>query len=74
MKTVGNTISLTLASQKDIDRYWGIAAAWADQVSWKYYQNQRFTQIKGIAEFLANQDGFTVYYSNVGQEYKKLCL
>ena len=62
-------MKLKLASDVQRARYWDTATAWADQQDWLYYVNDRFPAVKGVAEFLANQDGYTVFESYVGREY-----
>ena len=51
--------------------YWDTAFAWADQQDWAYYNDDKFPATKGVAEFLANQDGYTLFESYVGREYDK---
>jgi hypothetical protein len=62
-------MKLKLASDEDRDKYWRIAFAWRDQQEWAYYQPDKFAAAKGVAEFLANQNGETCFESYVGREY-----
>lgn len=65
-------MKLTLANEKDRARYWGMAQLWSAQQDWAYYRNDKFPAIKGVAEYLANQNGETVFESYVGREYERL--
>ena len=62
-------MKLKLANDKDMANYWRKAITWADQQDWAYYQKDKFPAIKGVAEFLANTNGFTLFESYVGREY-----
>ena len=65
-------MKLKLASKEQRDKYWDVAFDWSNQQDWAYYNDDRFPAEKGIAEFLANQDGYTLFESYVGREYDKL--
>ena len=65
-------MKLKLADDEQRTKYWNRAKAWSDQQDWDYYQKDAFASNKGIAEFLANQDGYTVFESYVGREYEKV--
>lgn len=60
---------LKMSTDEQIKEYWDKAKVWSDQQDWAYYRTDEFAARKGIAEYLANQDGLTVFYSNVGREY-----
>lgn len=64
-------MKLTLANDEDRKKFWDAAFAWSDQQDWDYYTKDAFPAIKGVAEFLANQNGETVFESYVGREYNK---
>lgn len=63
---------LRLASEKDRQRYWGLAIDWCDQQDWRYYCDDRYPALKGVAEYLANQNGETIFMSYVGRNYEKI--
>lgn len=65
---------MKLKLAKDTEKYWKAAATWASQQDWAYYQHDRFPAIKGLAEFLANQEGETIFEGWAGREYKKVEL
>lgn len=69
---MGVDMKLKLAEDPTNSKYWKIGMAWAEQQDWAYYKPDRFPAVKGIAEYLANQDGFTLFYSYVGREYEKV--
>ena len=63
-------MKLKLASNAQRVEYWDKAFVWSGQQDWAYYNDDRFPAEKGIAEFLANEDGYTVFESYVGREYE----
>ena len=62
-------VLMKLKLAEDRLKYWNIAFAWEEQQSWKFYVQDKFPAAKGIAEYLANQDGYTLFESYVGREY-----
>jgi len=51
-------------------KYWRIAKEWGDQQDSAYYRRDKFLAVKGVAEYLANEDGLTLFESYVGREYE----
>lgn len=64
-------MKLKIATEKQMVKYWTLAQAWSDQQDWNFYRKDEFVARKGVAEYLANQDGLTVFYSFVGREYER---
>jgi len=64
-------MTLTLANEKDRNRYWGLAQQWADQKSWSFTSEQdKYVSLQAVSEYLANQNAETVFMSNIGEEYE----
>lgn len=61
---------MKLKLAEDPLKYWDIAEKWSNQQDWDYYYPDKFPAIKGVAEFLANEDGLTLFESYVGREYE----
>ena len=65
-------MKLKLASEEDRANYWSMAKVWSAQQDWAYYQKDTFAAEKGVAEWLANQNGETCFESYVGRKYKRI--
>ena len=65
-------MKLKMANENLREKYWDTARAWSCQQDWAYYRTDEFPSVKGVAEFLANQDGYTVFESYVGRNYDKI--
>ena len=63
---------MKLKLAEDWLKYWDIAFRWAHQQDWSYYEKDTFPAVKGVAEYLANQDGCTIFESYVGREYDSI--